>query len=49
MSNSKQKQKGSNVNDDGLEPGAEVDFETLQRILTEQRNGTTETKEDDAS
>jgi hypothetical protein len=39
----------SEVNEDGLIPGVEVDFQTLQRILAEQRNGTQEAKEDDAN
>jgi hypothetical protein len=49
MQPSKKTSKPADVNEDGLVPGAIVDFETLQRILTEQRNGTKEAKEDDAS
>lgn len=37
------------INEDGLPIGLPIDFATLQRILAEQRDAATATKEDDAS
>lgn len=37
------------LNEDGLPIGLPVDFATLQRIMTEQRNAAAATEENDAS